>query len=89
MWKHKEVFTKIVLELLPLDVIYDKSEKTLPKVYIEEFKIQDCYLFQKKEISNTKVIENGNEFLIDWETGQKTGFFYRSKRKSSIPRRIS
>tara|TARA_B100000768_G_scaffold149049_1_gene143217 strand:+ start:3139 stop:4320 length:1182 start_codon:yes stop_codon:yes gene_type:complete len=75
MWKHKEVFTKIVLELLPLDVIYDKSEKTLPKVYIEEFKIQDCYLFQKKEISKTKVIENGNEFLIDWETGQKTGFF--------------
>lgn len=75
MWKHKEVFTKIVLELLPLDVIYDKSEKTLPKIYIEEFKIQNDYLFQKKEISNTKVIENGNEFLIDWENGQKTGFF--------------
>ena len=75
MWKHKEVFTKIVLKLLPLDVIYDKSEKTLPKVYIEEFKIQNTYLFQKKEISNTKVIENGNEFLIDWENGQKTGFF--------------
>lgn len=75
MWKHKEVFTKIVLELLPLDVIYDKSEKTLPKNYIEEFKIQNDYLFQKKEISNTKVIENGNEFLIDWENGQKTGFF--------------
>ena len=75
MWKHKEVFTKIVLELLPLDVIYNKSEKTLPKIYIEEFKIQNDYLFQKKEISNTKVIENGNEFLIDWENGQKTGFF--------------
>ena len=75
MWKHKEVFTKIVLELLPLDVIYDKSEKTLPKIYIEEYKIQNSYLFQKKEISNTKVIENGNEFLIDWENGQKTGFF--------------
>ena len=75
MWKHKEVFTKIVLELLSLDVIYDKSEKTLPKIYIEEFKIQNSYLFQKKEITNTKVIENGNEFLIDWENGQKTGFF--------------
>jgi 23S rRNA (cytosine1962-C5)-methyltransferase len=75
MWKHKEVFTKIVLELLPLDVIYNKSEKTLPNIYIEEFKIQNDYLFQKKEISNTKVIENGNEFLIDWENGQKTGFF--------------
>jgi len=75
MWKHKEVFTKIVLELLPLDVIYDKSEKTLPKIYIEEFKIQNDYLFQKKEISKTKVIEYGNEFLIDWENGQKTGFF--------------
>ena len=75
MWKHKDVFTKIILELLPLDVIYDKSEKTLPKIYIEEFKIQNSYLFQKKEITNTKVIENGNEFLIDWENGQKTGFF--------------
>ena len=75
MWKHKEVFTKIVLELLALDIIYDKSEKTLPKIYIEEFKIINSYLFQKKKISNTKVIENGNEFLIDWENGQKTGFF--------------
>lgn len=75
MWKHKEVFTKIVLELLPLDIIYDKSEKTLPKIYIEEFKIKNSYLFQKNKISNTKVIENGNEFLIDWENGQKTGFF--------------
>ena len=75
MWKHKEVFTKIALELLPLDIIYDKSEKTLPKIYIEEFKIKNSYLFQKKKISNTKVIENGNEFLIDWENGQKTGFF--------------
>ena len=75
MWKHKNVFTKIILELLPLDVIYDKSEKTLPKIYIDEYKIQNSYLFQKKEITNTKVIENGNEFLIDWENGQKTGFF--------------
>jgi 23S rRNA (cytosine1962-C5)-methyltransferase len=75
MWKHKEVFTKIVLELLPLDVIYDKSEKTLPMIYMDEYKIQNSYLFQKKEITNTKVLENGNEFLIDWENGQKTGFF--------------
>ena len=75
MWKHKDVFTKIILELLPLDVIYDKSEKTLPKIYLDEYKIQNSYLFQKKEITNIKVIENGNEFLIDWENGQKTGFF--------------
>ena len=75
MWKHKEIFTKIILELLPLNVVYDKSEKTLPKVYIQEFKIQNSYLFQDKEVSSAKVKENGNEFLIDWENGQKTGFF--------------
>ena len=75
MWKHKEIFTKIILELLPLNVVYDKSEKTLPKVYIQEFKIQNSYLFQEKEVSSAKVKENGNEFLIDWENGQKTGFF--------------
>ena len=75
MWKHKEVFTKIILELLPLNVVYDKSEKTIPKGYIKEFKIQNSYLFQQKEITSSKVSENGNEFLIDWENGQKTGFF--------------
>ena len=75
MWKHKEIFTKIILELLPLNVVYDKSEKTLPKVYIQEFKIQNSYLFQDKVVSSAKVTENGNEFLIDWENGQKTGFF--------------
>ena len=75
MWKHKEVFTKIILELLPLNVVYDKSEKTIPKVYIQEFKIQNSYLFQQKEMTSSKVSENGNEFLIDWENGQKTGFF--------------
>ena len=75
MWKHKEIFTKIILELLPLNVVYDKSEKTLPKVYIQEFKIQNSYLFQDNEVSSAKVTENGNEFLIDWENGQKTGLF--------------
>ena len=75
MWKHKEIFTKIILELLPLNVVYDKSEKTLPKVYIQEFKIQNSYLFQDNEVSSAKVTENGNEFIIDWENGQKTGFF--------------
>ena len=75
MWKHREIFTKIILELLPLDTIYDKSEKTLPKIHIQEHEIQNGYLFQKTNETSTNVIENGNEFIIDWVNGQKTGFF--------------
>ena len=33
MWKLKEIFSKVIAKKLPeIDVIYDKSENTLPEV---------------------------------------------------------
>ena len=52
-----------------LKAVYDKSSETLPK-HIEA---KNSYLFGKSDVQ--EVIENGNKFLIDWEGGQKTGFF--------------
>jgi 23S rRNA (cytosine1962-C5)-methyltransferase len=62
-----------------LIAIYDKSTETLPK--IPELNIVDEYLFGNS--GNAEVLENGNKFIIEWETGQKTGFFIdqRENRK--------
>ena len=84
MWKLKELFSKIIQKLLPqIEIIYDKSEKTLPKKHIDQYSVENSYLLKNSELKNTNVLENGNEFKIDWENGQKTGFFIdqRENRK--------
>lgn len=62
-----------------LRAIYDKSTSTLPfKAKIEPV---DGYLYGNG--GENMVIENGNQFKVDWVEGQKTGFFVdqRENRK--------
>lgn len=62
-----------------LKAVYYKSDKTLPfKANIES---EDGYLFGND--SETEVKEYGLKFKVDWEDGQKTGFFVdqRENRK--------
>jgi 23S rRNA (cytosine1962-C5)-methyltransferase len=54
-----------------LGAVYDKSTETLPDQYA--LKVQDGYLYGEKGADVIR--EYGHEFLIDWEGGQKTGFF--------------
>lgn len=63
-----------------LDAIYDKSAETLPAYYAQT--TQNAYLLGSK--SETKVLENGHTFLVDWETGQKTGFFLDQRENRKI-----
>lgn len=84
MWKLRAIFSEIIEKTLPsIDLIYDKSEGTLSPKHKEEYQIENGILFQKKELNQTQVSENGNLFLIDWVKGQKTGFFIdqRENRK--------
>jgi 23S rRNA (cytosine1962-C5)-methyltransferase len=62
-----------------LRCIYDKSESTLP--FKAEMNARSEYLFGSP--GENMVTENGNTFFIDWEEGQKTGFFIdqRENRK--------
>jgi 23S rRNA (cytosine1962-C5)-methyltransferase len=55
-----------------LTTIYDKSEKYIPKE--ANITVQNGVLWGE-EISETEVLEHGHKFRINWETGQKTGFF--------------
>jgi len=62
-----------------LKAVYNKSAETLPKN--ADLQKEDTYLFGEKQTN--EITENGNTFLVDWEAGQKTGFFIdqRENRK--------
>ena len=55
-----------------LQAVYDKSADTLPNEYGAT--VTNGYLLGRTPVPHP-VLENGNTFLIDWITGQKTGFF--------------
>lgn len=62
------------LMMLPgnrIQSVYNKSEAALAKMGITV--ASDGYLVGKRE--ETECIENGLRFIVDWEIGQKTGFF--------------
>ncbi len=63
-----------------LQSVYDKSAETLPKNYAE--KISNSYLLGKGE--KVVVLENNNKFIIDWEGGQKTGFFVDQRENRAL-----
>lgn len=55
-----------------LEAVYDKSADTLPDEYGAT--VTNAYLYGRTPVPHP-VQENGNTFLVDWITGQKTGFF--------------
>ena len=54
-----------------LKAVYDKSAETLPTQYASS--VRNGYLWGKSKPQTVK--ENGLTFFVDWEGGQKTGFF--------------
>ena len=57
-----------------LMAIYDKSASTAP--FKAGLDLQDGYLFRQENAApNNRITENGRQFIIDLEKGQKTGFF--------------
>ena len=81
MHKHIQLIGEALKRLFEqtIQTIYDKSAETLPKVYASG--IKNGFIFGSS--SSTIVSEYGNEFIIDWVNGQKTGFFIdqRENRK--------
>jgi 23S rRNA (cytosine1962-C5)-methyltransferase len=63
-----------------LQAVYDKSAETLPKQ--SKVKAENGYLFGSA--STNEVLEYGNIFHIDWETGQKTGFFIDQRENRQL-----
>lgn len=73
MYLIREDLVKALQEVVgdQLKAVYNKSAKTLP--FKSDVESEDGYLFGGD--SENEVLEYGLKFKVDWETGQKTGFF--------------
>ena len=74
MHRERSVITQALRTVFgdELKAVYDKSAETLPEEYGAS--VTNGYLFGRTPVPHP-VQENGNTFLVDWITGQKTGFF--------------
>lgn len=87
MYLLKNLFAKLIHELLgnKIKAIYNKSEATLP--HKADIDPKDEYLLG--EHAAGLVEEYGHQFNIDWEKGQKTGFFIDQRENRKLLARYS
>lgn len=78
MHNDRQLIAAALVETLgsTLSAVYYKSQSTL------SLDSQNEYLYGMAAVPHT-ILEHGNKFLVDWEEGQKTGFFLdqRESRK--------
>lgn len=76
MYRIREELVRAMQEVMgdKLKAVYDKSAKTLP--FKADIEPEDGFLLGNLENSDgNEVLEYGLKFKVDWEKGQKTGFF--------------
>ena len=70
-----------------LEAIYDKSSQTLP--FKADLGAIDGYLWGRCAEKDSVVLENGLKFKVNWEEGQKTGFFIDQRVNRDLVRQYS
>lgn len=77
MFRAKSRICEAIKEVLSenLLAVYDKSASTLP--VNAGLNAVDGYLYRSEAFTSSEqiVLENGKSFAVNWEQGQKTGFF--------------
>lgn len=79
MYEQRQLLAQLLQEIYgsELKAVYDKSASILFKQTTA-----NEYLIGASEIGN--VLESGHRFLVDWETGQKTGFFIDQREHRAL-----
>ncbi len=82
MYLIKDVIDKILKDIFgeQLKAIYNKSEGTIP--FKADVNPENGYTYGKSEARIA--LENGLKFKVDWEKGQKTGFFVDQRNNRSL-----
>lgn len=67
-----------------LKAVYDKSSGTAP--FKAGLELVDGYLYKSEGFDEgpCTVLENSNRFLVDWNKGQKTGFFLDQRENRAL-----
>ncbi len=92
MFRAKEQISKALQAIYgrSLRAVYDKSSGTAP--FKANLDLGDGYLYQADGAASlcpNTVLENGHRFLVDWETGQKTGFFLDQRENRALVERYA
>jgi 23S rRNA (cytosine1962-C5)-methyltransferase len=74
-YRYRMEIAEALIELYKGDLvaIYDKSAATLSRK--SQSQSQDGLLIGDRNGDSAEVLEYGHRFIVDWERGQKTGFF--------------
>lgn len=82
MYLAKDMIAEALKDVLgdQLKSIFNKSEGTMP--YKADVEPVNGYIFGKS--SEKVALENGLKFKVDWEKGQKTGFFVDQRENRSL-----
>ncbi|QCR21921.1 class I SAM-dependent rRNA methyltransferase [Pontibacter sp. SGAir0037] len=88
MYNARQMVAQALQEVLgsALKAVYDKSAESLPPK--ASVKAENGYLFGESS-GGVVVTENGNQFFVDWESGQKTGFFIDQRENRDLLARYS
>ncbi len=72
-----------------LKAVYDKSSGTAP--FKAGLELIDGYLYKSEgfDCPELTVLENGHKFIVNWESGQKTGFFLDQRENRSLVERYA
>lgn len=70
-----------------ITAIYDKSSQTVP--YKAGLNAVDGYLWGRADNPQQVVLEHGQRFLVNWEQGQKTGFFLDQRENRELVKRYA
>ncbi|RFP64892.1 class I SAM-dependent rRNA methyltransferase [Hymenobacter lapidiphilus] len=83
MYQSRPLIAAALQAVIPgLRAIYDKSAETVPAKAAPG--AQNGYLLGESSGQEHVVHENGHPFVVDWETGQKTGFFIDQRDNRSL-----
>ena len=75
----------MTIEGLDINSVYNKSSEAMQRMGKEA--IEDGYLIG--ESSDEFVLENDSKFFVDWEDGQKTGFFLDQRYNRDLVRQLA
>lgn len=70
-----------------ITAIYDKSSQALP--FKADLGAVDGYLWGRQDHPSQVVLEHGLKFNVNWEQGQKTGFFLDQRENRELVRRYA
>ena len=91
MFKAKGAICEALKEVYgdALKAVYDKSSGTAP--FKAGLDLVDGYLYQAPgfDTDETVVLENGNKFYVNWNEGQKTGFFLDQRENRAAVGRLA